>query len=61
MRAKRLKSDYEEVDGVLHYQGLTFVLEVIQTELISRHHNDQLADISELTRQKSYLAGNTIG
>ena len=40
---KRLKSDYEEVDGVLHHQGLPFVPEAIRTELISRHHDDPLA------------------
>ena len=34
---------YEEIDGVLHHQGLPFVPEVIRTELISRHHDDPLA------------------
>ena len=43
IRAERLKSGYEEVDGVLHHQGLPFVPETIRTELISRHHNDSLA------------------
>ena len=33
---------YKDVNGVLHYQGLPFVPEIIQTELISRHHNDPL-------------------
>ena len=28
---------------MLHYQGLSFVPEVIRTELISRHHDDPLA------------------
>ena len=32
------------IDGVLHYQGLPYVLEIIRTELISRHHDDPLAD-----------------
>ena len=35
IRVKGLKDDYEEIDGVLHHQGLSFVLEAIQTELIS--------------------------
>ena len=43
IRAERLKSDYEEVDRVLHHQGLPFVPEAIRTELISRHHDDPLA------------------
>ena len=29
IRAERLKNDYEEADGVLHHQGLLFVLEAI--------------------------------
>ena len=35
IRAEGLKDDYEEIDGVLHHQGLSFVLKAIQTELIS--------------------------
>ena len=44
IRFERLKSDYEEVDGVPHHQGLLFVPEAIQTVLISRYHNDLLAE-----------------
>ena len=29
IRAERLKNNYEEVDEVLHYQGLLFILETI--------------------------------
>ena len=43
IRAEGPKDDYEEVDGVLHHQGLPFVPEAIRTELISRHHDDPLA------------------
>ena len=39
----RSKEGYEEVEGVLHHQGLPFVPEAIRTELISRHHDDPLA------------------
>ena len=42
IRAESL-GGYEEVDGVLHHQGLPFVPEIIQTELISRHHDEPLA------------------
>ena len=37
------RKGYEEVNGVLHHQGLSFVSEAIQIELISRHHDDPLA------------------
>ena len=45
--ARRIKAEglneYEELDGVLYHQGLPFVPEAIQTEIISRHHDDPLA------------------
>ena len=34
---------WDDIDGVLHHQGLSYVPEIIQTELISRHHDDPLA------------------
>ena len=60
IRAEGLKDDYEEVDGVLHHQGLPFVPEAIRTELISRHHDDPLANYfgvdktRELVNRKYY-------
>ena len=45
--AQKVRADgrdgYEEIEKVLHHQGLQFVPKVIQTELISRHHDDPLA------------------
>ena len=44
LRAKQLVKDgWENINGVLHYQGLSYVPEIIQTELISKHHNYLLA------------------
>ena len=41
---RQQKADgYEEIDDILHHQGLPFVPEAIQTELISRHHDNPLA------------------
>ena len=42
IRAKGPKNVYEEVDGVLHHQGLSFVPEAIQIKLTGRHHDDPL-------------------
>ena len=42
IRAEEMKDDYEEVDRVLHHQGLPFVPEAIRTELISQYHDDPL-------------------
>ena len=38
-----LQEGWEDSNGVLHHQGLSFVPEIIQTKLISCHHNDSLA------------------
>ena len=45
--AQKIKAEgldeYVDVDGVLYYQGLPFVPEVIRTELINRYHDNPLA------------------
>ena len=51
---------WDNIDGVLNYQGLPYVPEIIQKKLISRHHNDPLASnfgiekTRELIVQKYY-------
>ena len=42
IRTKKRES-WEEIDGVLHHQGLPYILKLIKTELISRHYDDLLA------------------
>ena len=41
---EKLQEGWIDINRVLHHQKLPFVLEIIQTELISRHHNDLLAE-----------------
>ena len=43
IRAEGLKNNNEEVDGILHHQGLPFVPKAIRIELISQYHDDPLA------------------
>ena len=38
----RLSEGWEDVEGVLRYQGLIYVLAIIRSEVISRHHNNPL-------------------
>ena len=38
-----LPEGWEDVEGVLQYQGLPYVPEIIRSEVISRHHDDPLA------------------
>ena len=51
---------YQDINGVLHYQGLLFVPEAIRMELLNWHHDDLLAGhfgiekIRELLAKKYY-------
>ena len=55
-----LQDRYKEIDGVLQYQGLPFVSEIIWIKFFSWHHNNPLVDhfgvnkIRELIGQKYY-------
>ena len=44
MRAGGLPEGWEDVEGVLQYQGLPYVPEIIRSKAISRYHNDPLAE-----------------
>ena len=44
IRAEKLGRNWEYSDKILHYQGLPYVPKIIRTELISKHHDDLLAD-----------------
>ena len=58
IREQGLKDGYEEdVDGVLHYQGLHYVPEVIRRELMSRHYDDPLASRFEIDKTRELIAG----
>ena len=58
LRAGQLAKDWQNINGMLHHQGLSYVPEIIRAELISRYHNDPLAGhfciekIHELISQK---------
>ena len=43
-RVAGLPEGWKDVEGVLQYQGLPYVSEIIRSEMISRHHNDPLAE-----------------
>ena len=42
-KAERPKKNREDIDGVLHWEGLPYTPKVIRTQLISRYHDDLLA------------------
>ena len=47
---------WDNIDGILHYQGLSYVLKIIRTELISRYHNDPLADHFDIQKTREFVA-----
>ena len=57
MRAKGLQESWKDIEGVLHHQGLLFVAEIIRTELISRHHDNQLADHFGIKKIQKLIVG----
>ncbi len=43
LRSKGLPEGWEDIEQIFHYRGLPYLLKVIRSELISRHHNKPLA------------------
>ena len=56
LRAKQLAKDWRDINGVLHHQGLPYVPEIIQTELIGRHHDDPLAGHFGIEKTRELLS-----
>ena len=54
-RAENLE-DWDNIDGVLHYQGFLYVPEIIRTELISRHHNNPLVGHFGIEKTRELIA-----
>lgn len=47
---------YEDIDGVLHYQGLLYVPQIIYLELISYHHDNLLAGYFRIDKTWELIA-----
>ena len=47
---------WDNIDGVLHHQGLLYVPEIIRTEFISRHHDDPLAGHFDIEKTHELIA-----
>ena len=47
---------WKDIDGVLHYQGLLYVPEIIQTKFISRHHNNPLTSHFGIKKTRELVA-----
>ncbi len=56
LRSERLPEGWEDIEHVLHYQGLPYVLKIIRSKLISRHHNDLLAGHFGIEKTRELIA-----
>ena len=52
---EKLPDGWEDINGVLHHQELLFVLEVIQTKLISQYHKDPLVGYFSINKTKDFI------
>ena len=43
IRAEKLGGNWKDSKGILHHQDLPYILEIIRTKQISRHHDNPLA------------------
>ena len=53
---EQLPDNWEDIDGVLYHQGLSFVPEAIQTEIISRYHDDLLVGYFSINKTKDLVS-----
>ncbi len=56
LRSKGLSEGWEDIEQVLYYQGLPYVLKVIRSELISRHHNNPLIGHFGIKKTRELIA-----
>ncbi len=58
LSSEGLPEGWEDIEQVLHYQGLLYVPKVIRSELISRHHDDPLAGHFGIEKTRELIARN---
>ena len=51
-----LKDSREDVDKVLHWEGLAYIPEIIRTELINRYHDNSLAGHFDIKKTQELVA-----
>lgn len=44
VKKQGLKEGWEEIEEILHWEGLPYILKIVKTEFISRYYNNVLAD-----------------
>ena len=55
-RAEQPVKDWQDIEDVLHHQGLPYFSEIIRTELISRHHDNLIAGHFSIKKTREFVA-----
>ena len=55
IRAEEMKNGYEKIDGILHHQGLPFILEAIRTKVMSWYHDVPVAGYFGIDKTKDLV------
>ena len=53
---EQLVKNWQDIDGVLHYQGLLYVPEIIRTKFISRYHDNLFVGHFGIERTRELIA-----
>ncbi len=56
LRSEGLPKSWEDIEQVLHYQGLPYVPKIICSELINRHYDDTLAGHFGIEKTRELIA-----
>ena len=56
IRAEKLGGNWKDSNKILHYQGLSYIFEIIRTKLISKHNNNALAGHFSIKKTQELVA-----
>ncbi len=56
LRVEELLEGWEEIEEMLHYQSLLYIVKIIYFKLISRHHNDLLVGYFNIEKTQELIA-----
>ncbi len=56
LRSEGLPESWEDIKQVLYYQGLLYVLKIIHSDLINRHHDNFLAGYFGIKKTRKLIA-----
>ena len=56
LQSAKLSKEWVDIKGVFQYKGFPYILEITQSELISQHYNNSLADHFRIDKTRELIA-----